>query len=194
MKLKLVYKGGKGSGHHGHVGRPGKIGGSQPGTGGGSGSGKMTAGDIKSKYPNVYQGINDLAADNIPAPYEIDSDYEIPSKYHDAIVEANKLLGYAYSVDLEDEVSEREWEDIYEGDDTEWEAFRDSPVAEMFLFGEQRGAEFLEQHFNKKGYDATAVSELFNEIFDGELRDIIKVEDIMFPWMEGYDSSKWERE
>lgn len=33
MKLKLVHKGGPGSGHHGHKGRPGKRGGSLPGKG-----------------------------------------------------------------------------------------------------------------------------------------------------------------
>lgn len=36
VKARLVFKGGKGSGNHGHSGRPGKIGGS---SGGGSGSG-----------------------------------------------------------------------------------------------------------------------------------------------------------
>lgn len=38
IKGKLVYKGGPGSGHHGHRGLPGKHGGSTPG-GGGSGGG-----------------------------------------------------------------------------------------------------------------------------------------------------------
>jgi len=33
MRLTLVFKGGKGSGHHGHVGRPGQIGGSTSGVG-----------------------------------------------------------------------------------------------------------------------------------------------------------------
>ena len=31
MKLRLVYKGGKGSGHYGHSGRQGRLGGSEPG-------------------------------------------------------------------------------------------------------------------------------------------------------------------
>jgi hypothetical protein len=35
IDLKLVLKGGPGSGHHGHGGRPGKRGGSSPGKGGG---------------------------------------------------------------------------------------------------------------------------------------------------------------
>ena len=30
MKLRMVYKGGPGSGHHGHKGRPGKVGGGLP--------------------------------------------------------------------------------------------------------------------------------------------------------------------
>jgi len=37
MKLVIVKKGGHGSGHHGHAGRHGKLGGSTPGKGGGSG-------------------------------------------------------------------------------------------------------------------------------------------------------------
>jgi hypothetical protein len=38
MKMRLVFKGGKGSGNFGHAGRPGKVGGSA-GSGGSSGSG-----------------------------------------------------------------------------------------------------------------------------------------------------------
>lgn len=34
MRITLRYKGGKGSGHHGHAGRPGDVGGSVPGIGG----------------------------------------------------------------------------------------------------------------------------------------------------------------
>ena len=34
MKLTIRLKGGPGSGHHGHAGRPGKVGGSLPGKGG----------------------------------------------------------------------------------------------------------------------------------------------------------------
>lgn len=36
MKFKIRFKGGKGSGHHGHEGIPGHLGGSLPGKGGGS--------------------------------------------------------------------------------------------------------------------------------------------------------------
>ena len=43
MKVKFTYKGGHGSGHHGHAGRPGKVGGSLP-------QGSHIA-DISSKYP-----------------------------------------------------------------------------------------------------------------------------------------------
>ena len=41
MKLTLRLKGGPGSGHHGHSGRPGKRGGSLPGAGGGMVYGSM---------------------------------------------------------------------------------------------------------------------------------------------------------
>ena len=34
MKLRMIYKGGDGSGHFNHEGRPGKHGGSLPGKGG----------------------------------------------------------------------------------------------------------------------------------------------------------------
>jgi len=50
MKLKFGFvekKGGTGSGHHGHAGRPGKHGGSLPGSGGGSDSDGWTADELK---------------------------------------------------------------------------------------------------------------------------------------------------
>lgn len=37
MKARIVFKGGAGSGHHGHEGRPGKVGGSVAGAGSGNG-------------------------------------------------------------------------------------------------------------------------------------------------------------
>lgn len=40
MRAKIVLKGGSGSGHYNHSGRPGKIGGSVAGGGGSGGSGK----------------------------------------------------------------------------------------------------------------------------------------------------------
>ena len=56
MKLRMVYKGGDGSGHFNHEGRPGKQGGSLPGKGGAaaapSKSGKvmdLTSGDTVSR-------------------------------------------------------------------------------------------------------------------------------------------------
>lgn len=45
LKFRIEEKGGAGSGHHGHAGRPGKHGGSLPGSGGGSGSSKPDTGN-----------------------------------------------------------------------------------------------------------------------------------------------------
>lgn len=47
MIVKVVYKGGPGSGHHGHEGRPGKRGGSLPG-----GSGRMAGNLPGGKLPS----------------------------------------------------------------------------------------------------------------------------------------------
>ena len=52
MKAFLRLKGGSGSGHHGHSGRPGKRGGSLPGTGGDT--------DISSAITALERGMYDL--------------------------------------------------------------------------------------------------------------------------------------
>ena len=53
------YKGGTGSGHRGHSGRPGKRGGSLPGTGGGTGQRLGDFGTVEESY--AYDvAINDL--------------------------------------------------------------------------------------------------------------------------------------
>lgn len=52
MKGRLVYKGGAGSGHHGHQGRPGKRGGSSPG-GGGSASTGVSRGVAKDAIESM---------------------------------------------------------------------------------------------------------------------------------------------
>jgi hypothetical protein len=53
MKLTFRYKGGKGSGHHGHAGRPGKEGGSLPGIG-------ITAAEryLRSEVGNLVDNIS----------------------------------------------------------------------------------------------------------------------------------------
>jgi len=61
MKIKLRYKGGKGSGFEGHAGRPGKVGGSASGSGGGSASGSgggswKSSNKISNKLPKDYKG------------------------------------------------------------------------------------------------------------------------------------------
>lgn len=63
MKAKFVFKGGAGSGHHGHAGREGKRGGSLPGTGGGSGE------NIASTAFPVKKGWNAYAYDNNDVPH-----------------------------------------------------------------------------------------------------------------------------
>ena len=50
MKIKLRYKGGKGSGFEGHAGRPGKVGGSS------SGGSWKASNKISNKLPKDYKG------------------------------------------------------------------------------------------------------------------------------------------
>jgi len=55
LKFRIEEKGGAGSGHHGHAGRPGKHGGSLPGSGG-SGSGWSDTSKGKSKSWEMTKG------------------------------------------------------------------------------------------------------------------------------------------
>lgn len=58
MKLRAVYKGGPGSGHRGHLGRPGKVGGSLPGEGGKYqgviGRNLKRRDDLRKEYARTY--------------------------------------------------------------------------------------------------------------------------------------------
>jgi len=72
MKFKIRYKGGPGSGHRGHSGRPGKRGGSAPGTGGG-------AAGPPSELVAIYKksGGVDEWGDPIPSPEGLQKSSEL---------------------------------------------------------------------------------------------------------------------
>ena len=56
LKISIEHKGGAGSGHHGHSGRPGKRGGSSPGSGSAGGITKATGDDgFSVRYNTVSQ-------------------------------------------------------------------------------------------------------------------------------------------
>jgi hypothetical protein len=59
--MRLVYKGGQGSGHAGHAGRPGKQGGSSPGTGGTTYRQNISASDVHS-YVEEFQKLHNEAS------------------------------------------------------------------------------------------------------------------------------------
>jgi len=63
MKIKLVYKGGSGSGNYGHEGRPGLVGGSLPGNGNGD-YGEHTSGVTTGK--EIKQISKEAANENYP--------------------------------------------------------------------------------------------------------------------------------
>lgn len=54
MKIILRYKGGSGSGNYGHSGRPGKVGGSQPGNVSGLPLPKQFASEIATEYVRIH--------------------------------------------------------------------------------------------------------------------------------------------
>jgi len=62
MKLLLVNKGGKGSGHHGHVGRRGEVGGSIPGKGTNAPKEKVLSSEI-TPYGHTWRSLNNLSKD-----------------------------------------------------------------------------------------------------------------------------------
>lgn len=68
MPVKVLLKGGPGSGHHGHVGRPGQRGGSAAGTGGGMVGGSFPSGpdettdDIEGWFSGTTEEIEERVA------------------------------------------------------------------------------------------------------------------------------------
>lgn len=59
VKVKLIYKGGTGSGNFGHVGRPGKVGGSAGGSGGFAGNADLDPSN--AEFPAAIDQIEGLA-------------------------------------------------------------------------------------------------------------------------------------
>lgn len=86
IKMRFVYKGGKGSGNFGHSGRPGKIGGSGGGSGKGGGStirsDTVTLSDVKSvgveydEDEDAYEGVFDMKGDASTFFEEVYNSYE----------------------------------------------------------------------------------------------------------------------
>jgi hypothetical protein len=68
--IKFTYKGGKGSGHHGHAGRPGKVGGSLPGEGSSQGEFGPFGNDFAS-YITAYNYITNNRDGRMNHPSQI---------------------------------------------------------------------------------------------------------------------------
>lgn len=83
----IKIKGGPGSGHHGHAGRPGKRGGSLPGKGGGSGS------DIEHSFIGHKRLVKNLkkfyTEESLGLPHDDAMMYEIAHELADIIEDVN---------------------------------------------------------------------------------------------------------
>lgn len=100
MKLIVVRKGGSGSGHYGHAGRPGEQGGSLPGDGDGKGStvSGYSSEDVKILEDNGFEKLSSTsyrASRNGKVGYiRIDGNlYELSifsssASYHDSVSDA----------------------------------------------------------------------------------------------------------
>jgi hypothetical protein len=117
MKKIIVVKGGAGSGHHGHSGRPGKVGGSQSGDGGPP--------IPSSADPRNHESVSDKKKRDYEqhmAKYDSSEDYV---QRHN--LKYNDVLQPGYLDDLENNLKL----DAYE-----WEKYRDNPapyVGDMLL-------------------------------------------------------------
>lgn len=72
MKVKLVLKGGSGSGNFGHAGRPGEIGGSEPGGGGGNDKPARGAGKAQTMQSQVQAITRLLDREDWMLPYRVE--------------------------------------------------------------------------------------------------------------------------
>jgi len=106
MKIQLIFKGGPGSGHKGHKGIPGKVGGSLPGTGGVSGgalAGRKMRFRPRKYYENTY--IPDIVERtgkyiNIPDVRILEHDEEAKTITIQKLNDAGDLVGKSVVVPL----------------------------------------------------------------------------------------------
>jgi len=129
--MKLIFgfeeKGGPGSGHRGHSGRPGKRGGSMPGSGGnprGGSGGSMHALPGSGRSPSeILQNLNLSRADNIDESY-----------VHDRLNEKVSQMmasGYTSDDDLQDAVFQFADESLESGESIpdKWFEILDEEIA-----------------------------------------------------------------
>lgn len=95
-------KGGPGSGHHGHAGRPGQVGGS---VSGGDAITWTAIQEVKKRMPRAEQTVSDLTVINVDAVPNMGSipasfdDYEVLPGIREVKIDEFVLSGRSYSVE-----------------------------------------------------------------------------------------------
>jgi len=179
MKATFVYKGGKGSGFHGHAGRPGKQGGSTPGKGAAGAApltdesprnplymGKVPKSMFRSQWPNVYDMLEGMGGDNdmsLRSKFDMSnlSDVEDYTRRLDIAERAAKHLK---GKKLKEVVPEG-----YDFPNREEGGSPDDDAFEMFYSGEYTDQVAIAEGL---GDDGETLNELISEAFDGDTTSI----------------------
>lgn len=166
--MYVVEKGGEGSGHHGHAGRPGKHGGSLPGKGDGSGSSKreedskapLSKSDFKAKYPALYEAIDVIAQDN---GGRINNKINVGFDVYDKMDKVNGVLAKLQGKTLGDILpKDTEWDDTVGFED--W-----ADAIESFSIGDESSQDALNEYL---GADGDIAYEFLTDVFDGAYSEV----------------------
>lgn len=162
MKMIIRKKGGSGSGHHGHRGRPGEVGGGLPdnATVGqeSSSSAPFSKRDFKRKYPSLYTAIDMMVQDNGGRIKDsISADFALYNKMDRVDPTLNTLDGKTLR-----EVLPK---------DTDWDMFDETPyndALEAFVIGEGSMQDYIVESLGNK-YEYAR--NFLYAVFDGEYSD-----------------------
>jgi hypothetical protein len=163
MKLVIVKKGGKGSGHYGHAGRTGKVGGSAPGAGGGSAGpntheNNYTTAQFKREYPLVYRAAEMYSAEG---GWKIKKKLQFDNDEDQDIINVESFL---------EELEGKKLREVLPKD-TDWDFYRDeydlrknSDALEAFLIGGDISQEIADEQ-NAEDFNMW-LSDLYNGTLD----------------------------
>jgi hypothetical protein len=170
MKLTFRYKGGKGSGHHGHAGRPGKHGGSLPGKGDSS-TGGFSVSDANKNYPATMNALSRMAAMN-DVGHLIKSAL-IPGEYAEKFQRVESVFSDARKRKFTTTFKPEEV--LWEGEqDVElYDTHSDMSLLEILAGGEVTVQDLVISYYNKKNMPGDLASDLLNDGFQGYLSDIL---------------------
>jgi len=201
MKLIIVNKGGKGSGDFGHSGRPGKIGGSSGGKGGsardeqdiydatarvqedfrrsqaaakkpkgGWGGKSMSAKDAKKQFPNTMYAVDEMAGLNDAG--EVNNKFNIPAKWAIRMEKIEPVFADARKR-KSSEIPLSKFPKDY-NDRGEYDVMAAETFLTNWAGGEELFQNAIRDWYNAKGMPGTLAYRFLEEVFDGELSEMLR--------------------